>query len=411
MNYLLILFFISGCAIIATSPVPTGSPSPEPVWGEPLDPSPTPSPLSSPGVAPSPSITPTAHPSPSPSPKPNPSPSSIAIDHSAVTLIPAGDIASYLVNAKAGDYLQLVSGRAYFLGSTVTVKADHLTLDLGGNAIPMTVTPGSGSDIVLATSAHHFTLRNGTVTKAYTPMLRSHAAYTTIEDIRTNDIKFGADGKQSDGVNQFYLGDSGSTHSLIQRVHVGHCGTVCLYYTGDDMVIRDSEFTGSYGEYNIRSETIVPTILPHRALISNIVCDNRINQYGKSCVGIRMGAEATIENSLFHGYLALGQGKNITTLGGSTPNFIVRNVVFDDVRDPQLSVNLGSTGLIENCTFLRYKTPYPPVAIAPNTTTSSVVMKNNTIKRTDTTVVSHGLAGDLSKSTTKVTESGTRIIQ
>lgn len=398
-DLLLVLLFFSGCAAVTMMPLPTASPTPEII----IEPMPTssPSPLVTftPTASPSPSFTVNPEPSTIPSPKPSPSP----LVQAHYVTVPPGDIGPSLTKAKAGDYLQLMTGKAYSLNSSIILMPaqSHVTLDLGGNAVPFHNSPGSGSNIVV--KGAYFTLRNGRITLGNTPAIRSQADHTTIEDLSTQDITWGADGKQNGGVTQLFLGDHDSTNALIQRVKMGRVGTVGIYITQDNFTLRESQLGCSVGEYSFRSEIIALPAVPKNIMIDHITCDSSCNVNGKSCLGFRMGG-FTLQNSVIHGYVIAGQS-NAPSLGFDNPAAIVKNNVFTGTRDPQLSINAGSIATIEGNTFQRFETPYPPIAIDRSPTTTANLI-NNTMKLTNPAIKPHGLWGTQPNSFVK--ESGTK---
>lgn len=384
-----LLVFLFACQ----SPAPTPSPSPSFIV--------TPEPSTIPLVLPSP--TPTPHPSVSPSAKPAPSPSpTIQSQHIDVPL--GTDLVKLLTGAKANQSFRLAKGTYEVKGSAV-VTASNVRLDLNGSTLHWY--PAAGSSSSIGVRAPHFEIFNGRISRAVT-FIHSYADSLYIHDLTTDSITYGTPAPgpsgsprpagQLEGVSQLYTSDNKmATNNWIDRVRTGYFGTVGVYWSGDHMKITNSQFTGSYGEYNLRQEITseTPSHLPTGALISNVECWNKPNQpqkYGKACIGIRMGGETTIENSKLHGYIQVGQS-GATGLGTNVPNLVVKNTTFDDDRDPQLSLGQGVTALVEGNTFVRFHTATAPIAVVSGVKTVQATLKNNIVLSTDPKVKSHGLYG------------------
>ncbi len=287
-------------------------------------------------------------PSPAPvaaSPSPAPSASIPASTKTTIQVPLSTDLAKLLNAAKPNTLYVLPKGKWKIL-STVTISAANVSLNLGGSDVTLIPSQGASSNIVARASG--FEIYNGHIVQA-TSFLHSYADKVFMHDLKFDNIVYTTPTR---GVYQVYLSDNSlATNNTLANLTVGYVGTVGVYFTGDNMVIKDSTFAGSYGEYPIREEitSFAPQTIPKNALISNVTVDNRINKYDKSAIGIRMGS-AVIENSTFYSDIRVGQS-NATAVGSNNPSFVIRNSKFMTLHSPELSLIQGANATVDSCTF------------------------------------------------------------
>lgn len=315
-------------------------------------------------------------------------------------IIPLGtDLAAYLAAAKPNMAYQLAKGT--WVSTGIVIKAAGLSLDLNGSQISLN--PVVGGTTGVAIYAPHVTIFNGTIVKAFVAF-RSFGDSTYLHDLVSNDANDAA----NTGVHQFLLGDVGSTNAHINNCKVGLTDTVSVYWMADNMLIENSTFAGSYGEYDLRQDVQPNGIIAKGAVLNALVSDNHINKYNKSDVGFRMGG-GTVENSTVKFYMRVGQvppaGTKVVP-GQFIPNMVVKNVIFSDAdHSPQLSIDQGVAITVENCTFYTNASTYS-MSIDKY---SSVSLINNIRKIMVPGITPHKFYGIVDATLSKVTEIGTVI--
>lgn len=399
MNYLICLILaiaLSGCAVTV---VP--NPAPDPAKAE----TPPPSPQASPSVSPTPAPTSSASPVPSPRPTPLPSPTPAPLSQStpspstkptiapSATPVPAGKVVVNIpatanlvtvLNASKPNTLYVLAKANYLVNGSIVLSAANVSINLNGSALSMT--PSAGSSTQFGIRAANIEIYNGRITKAFT-FARSYADHFYLHDVVFDNIVY-TSGQQSGGINQIYLSDNAmAKNNTLDHLTVGYTGTVSIYNSADNFTLKNSSLAGSYGEYCFRSEvtSVVaggpPTTRPNNTLLDNVKCDNTINAYGKSCIGIRMGGtglviqNSSINGSATSGYVNLGQGKSgtCTTPGCFVGGITLRNNQFLGHRVPQLAIDSGVIAVVENNTFTTW-VDMVNVAMASYTSTT---LKNN----------------------------------
>lgn len=270
---------------------------------------------------------------------------------------------------------------------TFVINQPNVIIDLNGSAV--STIPATGSSTTFSVHAPNFEIKNGRIMRAFV-FVHSYAAGLHMHDMSFDNITYGVPAgspvgtkaTQNNGVAQVYTSDNnGAIHNTLENLKVGYTGTVGIYFSSDYIIIRNSTMAGSYGEYNIRSEVTSETN-PHKpvgTLIDNIQCDNTINAYGKSCIGIRMsGPNAVIQNCSIKGsnrtgYINLGQGGGATGVGTNVEGILLKNNTFYSPRSPQLEIDQGVNAVVDSNIFI---TPasFVNIAIA---TKNNVKLVNN----------------------------------
>lgn len=466
------LFYIIGLEIVmgcnntvinnptnpTTNTIEESSPLPSPTAAASASPMPivTPAPTAKPNVTPVPS--PTAKPTAVPVPTATPVPSS---NWKPVIGIPiGGDIAKILTAAKPDTIYQLVKNGSYVVTSTITITAAGVGFDLNGSSVNMTpskaplaavydvkkkyalnntasvngqnyislqnnnlgkaitdtafwkVYTGGGSSSNFVVRAPDFDIGNGHITKANT-FVHSFAMNLHMHDLVFDNITFGADGKQDQGVNQAYTSDNNlATHNTLEKLTVGKTGTVSVYFCGDYMTIKNSTFAGSYGEYCIRSETTSDASMhrPINTMIDHVTAINDINLYGKTAIGFRMnGGGSVVQNSTISPSLYIGQGTVTPTTapGTNVDSIVIKNNKFITVHGPQIGVQDGVIATIDSNEFLTGST-VGSIAVA---TKSRVTITNNIRKLTAPGIPLKKFWATIFTGTAapEVTETGTKI--
>lgn len=391
MRLALLMSVLTGCqTTVTTSPIPVLTPplalpsaSPEPTLN------PNPSPVAS--VSPSASPTPTATPipaTPQPSPKNSPSPSPQGTSVQSVVNIPANaDLAKIFSALKANTTYILAPKAVYFTMGTFIVSQPNVVIDLNGSSVSMP--PAAGSSSTFAVHAANFEVKNGHITKAFT-FIHSYAAGLHADDLKFDNITYavppgspaGTKPVQNNGVSQVYTSDNnGAVHNTLENLTVGYTGTVSVYNSADDFTLKNSTFAGSYGEYCFRSEITSggTNHYPKNTLIDHMICDNTINGYGKSCIGIRMGGtgmiiqNSSLTGSATTGYMNLGQGGGAKCMGCNVKGISLINNSFLGPRMPQLEIDAGVNAIVQGNSFNTWADS-PNVAMA---TFSTVTLKDN----------------------------------
>lgn len=296
----------------------------------------------------------------------------------------------------------------------MVIKAPNVHLNLNGSVLWLD--PGPGASGSFAVHAPGFEVYGGTIGRAYT-FVHSYADKVSLHDLVTTDFvgHFKPNPVpskppiliQDSGVAQLYTSDNRmATNNTIEHVHVAPCWTVCVYWSADNMTIKNSVFDGSPNEYDLRQE--IPSdgsnILPKGALIDHISADNRINKYGKSALGVRMGS-ITVTNSSFYSDIRVGQSTAPTTTT-DVPYFLFKNNTFFTNHSPQLAIDAGSTGNIESNTFYTSADTYS-VAIGNH---NVVTLKDNIRKLVGSGFTPKHFVGSNNPASNVIVESGTKIV-
>lgn len=314
--------------------------------------------------------------------------------HAGVIQIPvSADLATVFKNAPNGASYQLIKGASYAPKSTVSIFSQNVSLDLNG------ATLNFGSLGGFAVYGPSFTIGNGTISKA------GRSIVCKAKGISVHDMSFGS-------VDQVYLDENnlcpGATLKNITQT--GLAGKVGVYFTSDNFNLSFCTLTGSVGEYDLREESINGHD-PVGATIDHCTFSNDGNKFGKSAVGIRQGSVA-ITYSAFHGkngQIRIGQLDEVThcKIAGCNGTTSLSHVNFDAVTDPMpnISVDEGVIVSVDNSLFT-VDSLVRPMAIGAY---SKVTLTNNTIQRSDTSVVVKGTWGSILNPLPVVIEAGTVI--
>lgn len=305
----------------------------------------------------------------------------------SVINIPANADLAPIFSALKANTTYILAPKAYYkVTGTFVVTAANVSINLNGSSLEMSPAPKSSSSF--AVRAANLEIFNGHITKAF-GFIHSWAPGFHLHDMKFDNIQYavppgspvGTKATWSKGVNQVYTSDNNlAVHNTLENLDVGYTGTVSIYNTADDFTLKNSTLRGSYGEYCFRSEITSDAAMhhPNNTLLDHITCDNHINGYGKSCIGIRMGGTGlVIQNSSIDGtdktgYINIAQanGINVVNVGSIT----LRNNKFLAPRVPQLEIDNGAASVIVDGNTFNTWANTPNVAIASY---SNAVFTNN----------------------------------